>query len=198
MAVFAVYIEKSTTYRNEENRFGNTYHYQTDFGDQFDDAEVAQFVHDQEQPVTQGIVNFVGWRTWGPTDGTAADNVIRESGVFADAGGAPTEANMYVTNAAVPIVEVQRAPVTNRRRYLWKFIRNPSVDLAAWTANQLRGIDPMPQEVQDALLAYAQAVTNFTTSGGSNITLCNAQGDATAVAADWTVNPYLRTRQIDR
>lgn len=196
MAVFGVYIEKETSYEGVAERFGNTYHYQTDFGDAFDDQEVAERLKDAEKNITQNTVAFVGWRTWGPTDGPAADNVIRETGTFNESGSGLNEADMYAENAIVVHWEVQRSPLTNRRRWLFKFIRLCGASDTNWTPAQLRGSDPIDGLFRSQVATYAENVRNFTTLGGSNINLCNEQGDATAEAGSEVVNDYLTTREI--
>lgn len=196
MAVFAVYIRKQTAFEGVIEDLGNTYHYETDFGDAFDDAEVINTVAEAERNITQASVTFVEGVTWGPTDGPAADNVIRERVALSGVGAADDVPEMYAENCVVAQWEISRAPVTNRRRWLRKFLRLCNFGSQAWLPAELRGDSPIPGNVATQVENYQESVRNFTTIGGSNINLVNEQGDGRAEAGSGFVNEFLSTRII--
>jgi hypothetical protein len=192
MSVFAVYIQKETDYFGGRRKFGNTYHYQTAPAQPFNDQAVVDQIVAAERPVTDNQVDFVGWTTWGPTDGSTFDNVIRESGELSGTGG-NTIADAYYKEACMLVVwPMPRSPVTNRRRWLRKFLRmsGPS----GLSPNQLSGQDPLtPADRSLMVTTYADPVT-VVTSGGASSELCSEDG--VLPNADPIVRPFLYTRQI--
>jgi hypothetical protein len=192
MAVFAVYIQKSTPYQGATRMFGNTYHYTTDTLDPFDDALAAQQIHDAEKAVCSPLVRFEGWRTWGPTDGVAFDSVIRDEGTFADNGTGSSEAAMYREACALVVWPLSRSALTNRKRWLRKFLR-----LAAGTTVEpepvYAGAEPMSGALQGQLVTnYADVVTDLSFIG--NYRLSTEDGDVPVSPPE--VRPYYFTRQI--
>lgn len=195
MAVFAVYIEKETSYTGETRRLGNTYHYQTAAGQTFDDADVATFIKDQEVQITSADVDFVGWTTWGPTDGPAINNVIRDSGTFNEPGQGGLVPGMYAENCALVVQEISRSPVLNRRRWLRKFIRLAAIPGAGYNDSVLRGTAELDPAVRQALEDYLNAVSDVP-SGGGSVFLSTENGDGISNGLGSVCRPYLITRQI--
>lgn len=194
MAVFAVYIEKEVRYFGELRRFGNTYHYTTDTGEPFDDALAIQQVSDAERGVLPGSVTFIEGRTWGPTDGPAIDNVMRENVTLGGTGQTDAEASMYREACVLFVWPLERSVPLNRRRWLRKFMRlaNPGV---AYTPAQLAGSDPLTgANITDLKNVYGDPVTDLSFLG--NFRLCTEQGDVPTGPVE--VRPYLYTRQIGR
>ena len=192
MAVFAVSIVKSVSYAGAQREFGNTYHYQTDVGQPFPDRELAEAVAEAERNVTSNEVNFVRWVTWGPTDGSRFDNVMREDGALSGTGDI-SHSNVPVYREVCSLVTwpLSRSPVTNRKRWLRKFLRmgvgaSPSVE-------SINGSGPLTVSMQVALETYAVDV--LTPVGGAlSVRLSTADGDEPV--ADPIVREYMYTRQI--
>lgn len=195
MAVFAVYIEKETAYFGAVVKFGNTYHYETTPGQTFNDETIATEVATAEQQVTQANVSFVGWKTWGPTDGTKLANIIRASGEFNFNGFSATNTSLYKEACALVVWEISRSPVLNRRRWLRKFLRCPSSPGGSLTAASVSGSDPIGSTIQQALVDYGNAVKNVGPATDP-LTLCTEAGDQVPIGTDAQVRPYLFTRQI--
>ncbi len=195
MGVFAVYIKKESPYFGAVRPFGNTYHYKTAPGQVFDDQTVAEKVLLEERKVTQSSVTFKGWTTWGPTDGPDLGNVIRQSGTATGPGQASVAPGMYKEACGLIVIEIDRSPVLNRRRWLRKFLRNPGAVGVGMTAATLAGQDPLPAELQTALVAYGNAIKNIV-QGASSVGLCTEKGDGVPLGTNAQVRPYLFTRQI--
>lgn len=193
MAVFAVYIEKQEAYFGGVRRFGNTYHYQTAPGQTFQDEALANEVAAAEREVTSSAVEFVAWRTWGPTDGPVIDSIIRDEGSLSGVGlGTPVEA-MYREVCALVVWPLARSAVLNRKRWLRKFIRVPGINGLTLSAGIAAGTAPMPQSTIDVFNAdYTSVVRELGTT--ETIGLCSALGDEPVEAG--TVRPFLYTRQI--
>lgn len=195
MSVFAVRIVKRETYFSQEREFGNTYHYLTTLGEPFDDAGVATQLANAEKAVTQADVEFIRWESWGPTDGSAFDNVMRDRQPLTGTGSGGNQPLMYREACAIVAWELPRSPATNRRRWCRKFIRLPSAAGASWTDVQVSGRSPMPSSVTTALQTYANAVDAITVSANT-YELCTKDG--VAVAAAGVVRAHLFTRDIGR
>lgn len=192
MAVFALYIEKQLPYFGGMEVFGNTYHYSTQAGEPFPDADLALFVAQQEQAITSSRVDFVGWRTWGPTDGAIIDNIIREAGEFSFPGLGPANAGAYNESCSLPTWPLPRSPVLNRQRWLRKFLRL-GFGASTLSAGALEGSAPLPPANQAEIIAYADAVRSPPVLGIED-SLCTALG--VEPNGPSTVRPYLFTRQI--
>lgn len=193
MATFAVYIEKRMRFKGTDNTFGNTYHYEQETTDPFQDVGVINAVADAEAAIMDQSVEFVRGTTWGPTDGPEVDNVIRET-VELDqvaAFAAPTTF-AYRTCALLVSWPMPRTEVLNRRRWLRKFIRPVGgLDL---TSEQKAGVEPVPQEVKDFVLSnYAEPIRVVTLS---TATLANEQGVEHNGAP--FVGDFVTTRQVDK
>lgn len=195
MAVFAVRIVKREDYQGELREFGNTYHYLTTLGEPFGDSDVATVLSNAEKAVTQADVEFVRWESWGPTEGSAFDNVMRDRQPLTGTGAGGNQPLMYREACAVVAWELPRSPATNRRRWCRKFIRLVSAAGASWTDVQVSGRAPLPSSVQTALQTYANAVDEVT-SGANQYQLCTKSG--VAVQALGVVRPYLFTRDIGK
>lgn len=195
MAVFAVYIKKEASYFGEVRPFGNTYHYKTAPGQVFNDQVVAEAVAAHEKAVTQASVTFTGWTSWGPTDGPALGNVIRENGPLSGPGAGAISPGTYREACALVVIEISRSPVLNRRRWLRKFLRNPGSAAAGMQTAVLQGSAPLTPALQADLVAYGNNIKNIS-QGGTSVGLCTEQGAEVPLATDAQVRPYLFTRQI--
>lgn len=192
MAVFAVYIEKETMYNGALRRFGNTYHYVTDTGEPFDDALAAQQISDAEKAVTSPSVAFKAWRSWGPTDGPAFENVMRDEGVLTGNGTGADPAGLYAEVCSLIVWPLPRSAATNRKRWLRKFLRQAVGDTNL-VADVIEGRQALPAANKSELInQYASVVQDLVTFG--NYRLCTAQGDVPN--GDPIVRDYLYTRQI--
>lgn len=192
MAVYALYIEKEVSYFGGVVVMGNTYHYLTAFGEPFRDAAVAEEVAEAEKTITTNEVAFVGWRTWGPTDGPIIDNIIRDAGPLSGVGFGAATQSMYREACALVTWPLERSAVLNRRRWLRKFIRLPSSPTGTFSSGVQSGQVAMTAAQQDAMVtSYANAVREVSIEGHE---LCTAAGDVPIGPAE--VRPYLYTRQI--
>lgn len=192
MAVFAVYIEKSAFFEGQERVFGNTYHYETDAGQTFDDEAIATSVAAAEKTFTFSVVDFLRWRTWGPTDGSAFDSVIRDEGSLSGSGAVAGGATVYPEVCALAVWPLPRSPVTNRKRWLRKFYRlalGPSDPGANVSSGQGR----YSAAQKDAFVAEFQPITRAV-GLGTDISLCTAAGDRAVSGVE--IRDYVTTREI--
>lgn len=196
MAVFAVRIIKRDTYFGESREFGNTYHYRTIPGQVFEDQRVAEYLRDQEQPLLQDSVAFDRWETYGPTDGPAAANVIRDGGSLAGSGQATSISGMYKELCVLVTWEISRAPVTNRRRWLRKFFRMPGFPAGIVTDPMIQGEEPLPDSSRQAYIDYGNSVARVPGPGADPYELANEQGDGEAPVDGAMARPFLFTRDI--
>ncbi len=176
MAVFAVYIEKQTQYFGELRTFGNTYHYETEVAQPFDDEGVANQVAQLENDVTQSTVDFIRWKTWGPTDGAPLANVMRAEGELAFTGSAVASPGMYVEACALIVIEIGRSPVLNRRRWLRKFIRLPGYSGGVLAPDVISGRAPLPPAAQADFVTIGNLIKNIGIAGGGTVNLVTEGG----------------------
>ncbi len=195
MAVYAVYIKKQSQYFGSLQDFGNTYHYKTTPGEVFRDQALAEAIAAAERKVTQRTVTYLGWQTWGPTDGAPLANVMRESGPFAFTGDGIDTPQTYKEACALVVLPIARSAILNRRRWLRKFIRVPGEVSLALSSGTLSGAAPLSGALQAALVAYGNAIKEITLLTNA-YTLCTEQGDGVPLATNAEVRPYLFTRQI--
>lgn len=193
--MFAVRIVKRDKYAGVEREFGNTYHYATTLGETFDDSNVATAITAAEKNVTQVSVDFVRWESWGPTDGSAFDNVMRVRGTLSGTGAGADMPRMYREVAAVVAWELPRSPSTNRRRWCRKFIRCVGVAAITVTDPVMAGQDALPSNFITPLTTYGTAVQSVT-SGGNTYELCTQEG--VTVFPGPLVRQYLVTRDIGK
>ncbi len=192
MATFAVYIEKEIDYFGGSQRMGNTYHFQTQTLEAFNDATLAEYLAAEEKKVSSPAVRFVGWRTWGPTDGPVIDSIIRDEGPLSGVGTGNSATGIYAEACSLVVFPLPRSPVLNRRRFLRKFLRH-SFGIGALTNEIAQGADPLPAGNIASLLSYANNVATPPTLGTGR-SLSNSLGVVTNGPPE--VRPYLYTRQI--
>lgn len=195
MATFAVSIRKQSQYFGELRTFGNTYHYSTDVGEPFDDEAVATSVAIAEKEITQSTVEFIGWESWGPTDGAPLANVMRASGEFDGFGEGVASPGTYKEACALVVWPIARSPVFNRKRWLRKFIRVPGYSFEVTAPDVLAGSAPMSAGMQGALVAFGNDVKNIP-YGASTANLSTEDGERMPVGTNAEVRPFLFTRQI--
>ncbi len=194
MSVFAVHITKKTQYAGGLREFGNTYHYRTLPGQTFQDVDVINEVAAAERQVTSEEVTFVRGVTWGPTDGTKFDNVMRETVDLTGPGSSPSPEGMYREACILAVWPMPRSPVTNRKRWLRKFLRMGTI-----------GTSISPQEASGAaalsfadralfVSGYVDPVTQVGGPSGDSYELCSEDGDLPNKPG--LVRPYYYTRQI--
>lgn len=194
MAVFAVYIEKSVNFQGGARVFGNTYHFATDAAEGFPDETVAIEVANAERAITFNDINFVGWRTWGPTDGPEIDNVMREEGSLSGTGTAGTSVGLFREVCVLVSWPLPRSVPLNRRRWLRKFIRSGTGNPLISTA-QAQGASPLTAAQKQSIIDnYASVVTSVGALEG--IQLSNEQG--VEPNGPPFVGDFLITRQIGR
>lgn len=194
MAVFAVYMEKEVDYFGSPRIFGNLYHFKTDPAQVFDDQSAMQDVHDAEQTITSLDVTFRRAQTYGPTDGAAFDNVMREDLTFGDQGLGPAGDGLYAEACLLVYWPLTRSVTTNRKRWLRKFVRL-GTGTSAPTAAVQRGADSISTVNQDYIRTNYIDVVNFVGgTSGDAYQICTADGDTPTASGD--LRPYYYTRQI--
>lgn len=195
MAVFAVYIVKELSFQGQVRQFGNTYHYRTSIDSPFDDQATAERVAGAEREITSASVKFVEWRTWGPTDGSDFDNVMREVGTLDYNGNGATASGLFAECAVLVSWEISRSEVLNRRRWLRKYIRMPQVGPAMMEAT-MEGRAPIDESVMSYYMEYGNTVKSTGGPTQDAFPLCTEDGDGVPLATNPIVKPYLVTRQI--
>lgn len=194
MAVFAVRTLKRASYFGDSRIFGNTYHYQPPAAVPFDDEAAALACIAAERTVTSSEVEFIGWSSWGPTDGSDFDNVMRDSGQLSQQGLVGLTIPMYREICSLVVWPLPRSPITNRRRWLRKFLRSAPGAISSPYA-ELEGNVPLSSAVQEQF--DTQYIPDVTVQGaGNDIFLCTEDG--TEPTGPGEVRPYLYTRQIGR
>ena len=186
---------KETAYGGGVRPLGNTYHFQTQVGEPFDDQAVAEYVAEQERLIAPSQLTFSRWQTWGPTDGDPVANVMRESGELSGTGSAGSNQQIYKEVCSLIVWPLPRSQPLNRRRWLRKFMRMCVGPATSLSLDELNGSAPLTQENIDALLTYANNVQTPPPLGLES-SLCTKEG--VEPNGDPIVRPFLVTRQIGR
>lgn len=194
MAVFAVHIKKRTQYAGGPQEFGNTYHYRTDLGQTFLDEDVIAEVVAAERQITSQDVTFVQGTSWGPTDGPDFDNVMRGSVELSGTGNSPSPPGMYREACILAVWPMERSPVTNRKRWLRKFIRMASIGASISPEEASGAVAIQAADLSVFASAYVGPVTAVGGASGNAYELCSEEGVLPSAAG--LVRPYYYTRQI--
>lgn len=192
MPVFAVYIQKVTSYFGELRVLGNTYHYRTNFLEAFRDELVAQQCATAEKNVTTSDYLFQRWQTWGPTDGDKFENVMREDGELSGSGALSPPTGQYAELCSLVVWPLPRSPVTNRKRWLRKFLRG-GLGVSSPGTGALRGATELPTAALDALRTYANDVRD---QGDFDNPVPLTTEDGTGTIEPGFARRYYYTRQI--
>jgi hypothetical protein len=194
MAVFAVAIKKSVVWRGGGAEFSNVYHYNTNVGQTFEDRVVIDALVAAEKTIYDQGVSFVSARTYGPTDGTQADNVMREVVDLGGKGAAFDSATNYREGAWLIQWPLTRSPVLKRKRFLrkWVHTRYSSLFNADGVSS---GATAAPFAALQPLRDYA-AVAAEPRIGAGTYNLCTKKGDQFQAPA--VVFPFYEHRQFGR
>ena len=194
MSTFAVYIQKREAYFGGVRTFGNTYHYTDGSLVPFNDAGIVAEIVAAEKLITQITVEFVEARTWGPTDGSEFDNVMREIIPLSGTGAGANIPNMYREASLLVAWPLPRSPATNRNRWLRKFIRLPG--LSGFTDGQVGGYEALSQsQINSVITNYGNAVRSVGTAPEA---WDLSTEDGTKNTGDALVREFLTTREIGR
>lgn len=194
MAVFAAEITKRRSIRGSQEEFANVYHYSTNVAEAFDDDAVINALAAAEKLVHSGDVAFVRGRTWGPTDGPAFDNIIRETFDLTGSGSVTGSGSIHVEGVVVVRWDLPRSPATNRRRWLRKYLHVGILN-GTVTSAVTSGAVEIPTANRAAYVTYAQTVQNLTGAGSSEYQLCTADG-AEYVPNTERVMPYVTIHDL--
>lgn len=192
MAVFGLQTRKEIQYQGALSPFGNTYHFETLAGQVFNDSAVADQVIALERNVTSSRVRFTGWTTFGPTDGTALENVIREDGIVNLSGFGSLQNGVYNECCSLIVWPMPRSPILNRKRWMRKFLRL-GFGGAQLTAAEAQGEAPLNGALKTVLTDYATGLLNIQ-SGGAQLALTTREG--TNSNDPPVVRDYVFTRDI--
>ncbi len=192
MAVFAVRIIKSTIFEGERREFGNTYHFRTTTGQIFLDQGVAEECASAEKPISSADVRFDRWETYGPTDGPRIDNVMREAGTLPTGIGSLNLASPLMKEyGALVVWPLPRAPVTNVKRWLRKFLRSAPGD--ALTTTQAKEGGPLSASAKANLATYAARIADLTVG---TVTYSYSSEEGTLPIAPGLGRDFMTTREI--
>lgn len=199
MPVYAVYIEKQVPFQGRNPVFGNTYHYkvpESASNDQLRNA--ANEVMSREQAVTVNEVNFVRLVTWGPTDQTEFDNIMRTDDIVENTTGDLLENFESFREACLNVVwGLPRSEVHNRKRWLRKYLRMAGT--ASMPVASVQGFQSIPDGDKATIISdYADPVRQVTFDFGSGLfgDLCTADG--VDLDGGSGVRDFYITRQISK
>lgn len=194
MAVFATRIIKEAEFQGAMRRFGNTYHYNAPLSAPFNDQEIGEGLADLEGTITSSSVRFVGWQTWGPTDGDAVDNVMREDGELDFTGDGMAQTDVFREVCMLLVWPLPRSEVRNRKRWLRKFIRMAAPSDNDLSAGVYAGVDPIDSNAVSSVEAsYLEPVRS---TFFADLEL--STDDGTETTGPGVVRPYMITRQIGK
>jgi hypothetical protein len=194
MAVFAVAIKKSCQWRGAAAEFSNVYHYNTLPSQGFGDRDVIDALVAAEKLVHDVGVSFVEARTFGPTDGTQADNVMREVVDLGGTGQYGEDQAAYREGAWLIQWPLTRSPVLKRKRFLRKWVHSRAAALLT-TSNSTSGTSPASFASLQPLRDYAAVAAEPVVAAGS-YNLCTKDG--AVFQGPGVVFPYYEHRQFGR
>lgn len=193
MTVFACSVTKEVQWRGGPAEVSNVYHYKVGALESFDDNGLIDELVRLEKTVYGNTVTFTKARTWGPTDGSMADNKMREVRALTGTGAAAVATPFYPELAVMIYWPLGRYGIRNHPQYLRKWHhfmhgKGLSTDGTRFTGT-----------VDATLQAYITGVTSVDPSGVAGPwALCTADGEHEAPIGGGKVYPYLEHRQIGR
>lgn len=191
MAVFAVSITKQKSWRGENQEFSNVYHYRTDVAEPFNDQGVVDALVAAESPLFGSSTQFVRARTWGPTDGSPADSVMREVIDLNQSGTGASNTSFYKEFAAMVYWPLGRYGSRNRPQYLRKWLHIDSP--LGYDTSGSTPLTTTPVVIQDYIDAVTEIVLAVDIDGYE---LCTSTGRVPT--GPGTHYPYLEHRQFGR
>jgi hypothetical protein len=198
MALYAVSIEKETTYHGQPERFSNIYYFQ---GPEFQAGDanykrVCDALVAAERPIHNGEVQFKMARIWS-AGGTALQNVTL--GMFDYVGPGTMEATILTHAETAVLVEWEcgRANILGRKVYLRKYIRSQA--MPPFVAESVaRGKTALPADKKAIWKTYADKVQLIEPVVGTAFVLCSPSNRTPKASNNGFVNDFVVSREFRR
>lgn len=188
MAVFGIAITKEIDWRGGVQPISNVYHYSSLPGVTFNDDDVVNALVSAEKAIYASSVRFVKARTWGPTDGPAADSVTRLIKDLTGQGALTATVNMYREAAVLITWPLGRYGSKNRPQFLRKWHHTCYNHGLPAEGTPAGGATPA------AITTYINTVAGIAAGTLTNYVLSTAEGKRPT--GDGKLYPYLDHRQF--
>jgi hypothetical protein len=193
MAIFAIAIQKNTSFRGVQQLFNNVYHFSGTLPDATQAGNIAAFLKTHEQQFHSTDVGFNFYRCWS-AGGSAGSNQMIGQGALTGVGTQTTDGNMD-RERAVLIRYANGVDSRGRPVYLRKWYHScgscvgVSMNAAGVLANTAQISSANRTTIQNA----ADDILSPTISGQS-YNLCSPSG--TAGGTPVICHPYLEHHQL--
>lgn len=193
-----VQITKRVTWRGFPEEFSNVYHFNSDASVVPTEQgwhDLANEVATRERPVFGTNVSFVGYRVFGPTDGTKLENQMVAVGDLTGTGSSGG-IDIPFELCGVASIYVGRNPATGRKRFLRKYWHHCRDATGAIGSNDYQlGNTALPAAWTDKLVATMDSFREIVLGLGTNH-LCTPDGVRAPAGNPAVALPHLHIRQF--
>lgn len=193
MAIFAVAITKSVSFRGVQQEFTNVYHYSGTLPGVSQAAAVAAALKTKEVQYHSSDVTFVRYKVWS-AGGSSGSNVMIDQGNLSGTGSQTVNSSMD-RERAVLIRVSNGIDVRGRPVYLRKWYHSCG-DFAgvSFSGGLLQNTTQISSANRTAIASLFQTDFLSPTISGVTYNLCSARG--TAGGTPITCHPYLEHHQL--
>ncbi len=191
--IMGVTIEKSTTWRGEEEFFSNVYHYNTAVGQSAE--SVINALVTIEKPYFGSVVAFKRGRAFGPTDQGKAANVMLFEKPLTGLGTSQSTVSCPREMTILVSWDTGRKNTRGKPIYLRKYLHVGNIGSQAGQ-EAANGNVALPQGEIDKHVNYGNQVKNIETIGGQMANLTDRLGRGLPLATPTAVNQFMRIRQF--
>lgn len=198
MAPYAVAITKSISWRDQQERFANVYHFDVDnaFNTEAGWMDLANAVANKEKVFHGNMVSFVEATVWGPTDSSEQANLIRARGPLTGVGALTTGTVIGPELTVTAQWYLGRNALGARNRYLRKYY-HVGILPTSGQQNAAFGQSAIVNADINTLKSNIGALKEVAV-GGVVHALCTPDGEHMPLLTDTQVLKYLHVRQFRR
>lgn len=197
MPPYAISITKDISFRGGRERFSNIYHYDVDnvINTESGWSNMVDQIVALEKVLHSTIVQYKEARVWGPTNQGPTASITRLIKDLSGTGSGNGSGTLYPELCLVGSFYIGRAPATNRKRFLRKYLHVGALAVSPAGSGQVEGKTALQAGDKSPVTTFMNALKELTV-GGVQHHLCTPQGDHLPLGATPKVLDYVHVRQF--
>lgn len=196
MAITAVSVTKSATWRGATEKWSNVYHYFSAANlDVTTATDLVNQIATAEKLCHANNVTFEDGRAWSAGGAPSANETI----VIVDLSGTGSltgDTSYYIESTLVARCDTNRNTATGKRIYLRKYYHTLSI--TSGTAGMHNGSAALGTTQKAEVKTCLETLREVLLTGGVNVQLCAPGGQIVSDSRPVTVLDYVHTRQFRR